>query len=282
MVLLALFAVASPAVAEGEAPADLPDLASEWTLRMGLRMGGGYASYTETLSQLETENDSGAFEVRYEFEGNFAGLSPYLRCNFTLAGGDEEADLPNGSRQEQDLSWLTLLFDLGLGYRIPLGETVTLVPALGYTLDHMVFEREEFQIDGVGVTVLDLNGRPQSTIGEAISSNGLSARLGVEVRPVPRLDLRVYAVYTWLPDTRVDNDLGGTVSSEGQLVRGGFAVYVWLHRRVGFGGEVEVLLRDLDKSTVKIRSGSARTASIQFPNSESLAVVMTLGVVVGF
>ena len=272
--LILTLAGAGAATAE-EAPKDDP--AREWTVRLGARLGGAFFSYEEDLSSVDTEFTTGAFTSRLSLEGNLFNLTPYLRFSSDLSSGDEEADIQGTIEQENDLAVATLILDIGLGYRIALGQMITVVPSLSYTFDLLSFERERFEQNGVRVQVIDLDGQLQSSVDEVITGNGISARLEIEISPVSLISIHAHAVFTYLPDVRVDNDIGGTISTDGYIVRGGVSAYFWIQPRLGIGGEVEFLFRLLDKSSVKRRTGSAASANVQFPDSETIATAVTFG-----
>jgi hypothetical protein len=267
--------------ARRRAPSDTADLWKEWKIRLSGGMGGGYVGYEETLTDVKSDFGSGAFAMRVGLEGNIHGFSPYMRLATEITGGEETARVMN-FRQKDDLSLVTFLMDIGAGYRIDLNQTVTLVPSAAYTLDLMAFDREKFEIDGTRVTLVDLDGKPLESVGEGILGHGLSGRLGLEVRPVEALEIHLHGVFTWLPLVTVDNDIGGEVDTEGYSVRGGVGVTFWITPRLGVGGEVEFLFRQLDKSDIEFVSGSFATASVQFPDSETLVTVATVGVTARF
>jgi hypothetical protein len=245
-------------------------------------MGGAYFSYEESLPDLDTEFSTGSFASWVAAEGDIHGLSPFGRLRVEAAAAEETADLPGGAKQTNDLALAGLLLDLGLGFRVSLGEQVTLVPAVAYTLDLMAFEREAFRVDGVAVDVLDLDGSPEVVVEESIRGHGVSAGLALELRPISGLDVQVYGVFTHLPEVRVDSALGGAVSTEGFAVRGGVAAYVWIQPHVGIGGEVALSLRALDRSGVDRRRGRRFSGSARFPDSDTTTAALTVGVLARF
>jgi hypothetical protein len=276
------------AAEESEPPAPTPVAPppaekKPWLMRLSWELGGGYFDYSETLTSIDAKSDfdSGCFAIRSTLEGNFSGLSPHLNLLAQFTGGTEEFRSTT-TQQEDDLFIATVLLDVGCGFRLNLGETVTLIPSLAYTFDYLGFERRNFKIGGRRVTLINLDGERIDKVEETIIGHGVSPGIAIEARLTSSLDLRVHFIGTVIPEAEVDNDIGGVIGTEGYMVRGGFALNMQLNTRLGFHTSVEAGVHEYNKSTQKTRSGNVATAIVQFPDSSTVWVVIGAGVELRF
>lgn len=270
-----LLLLALPATAQEDAPPQ--DSTPEWSLRLGAQAGVAYFTYEETLSSanLKTDFDTAGFAGRITLEANLSHVSPFVDIETTLSSGDEEARLLTID-QENDLGVATILVDMGVGYRIDLG-VMTVVPAIAYTLEVVGFSRSSFSQNGTRVDVVDLDGQRLSSVEEDFIGHGVTGRLAVEIEASSMLSLVVMAVYSHLPEVEVDNEIGGSISTDGYLVRGSISFYLWLQPRIALTFGSQIVFQELDESDPKVRTGSAGSAVVQFPESETLYGTVMVG-----
>ncbi|RMG06322.1 MAG: hypothetical protein D6731_26030 [Planctomycetota bacterium] len=246
-------------------------------------LGGAYLGYEERFAPLDSESDydSGSLAVRVAAEAWFGSFVPRLEAASLSSWGTEEARAP-GRRQEDALFVGTALLDAGLGYRIELSSAFWALPSLAYTFHYLGFERSDFRINGASVTVLDLDGRPHDSVGEEIFAHGVSPGLALEFALAPGWDGRLYGAYTFFPEVSVDNDIGGRLSSRGALARAGASVGLRLGDWLSVEGRVEVGYQRLENSRTAVRTGLANSASVVFPDSVTVWVLVGGGIELRF
>lgn len=251
------------------------DLSQDWSARIGLTTGPAWVGYGESAGSLDSSFDEVGWWAELSLEANLAGWSPYGRVGGSGASGLERVDGINVQRT--DLRLVRVWADLGLGYRLALNDLVTLVPRVGYGFSRFGFRRTHFRVNGTEVVIQGVNGELYSRIDEDFTSHGVTGGLGLELTPTRLIELDTHLDLTFLPRVKVENDLGGTLHSDGVQLRSGASCTFWLLENLGLSVGTELYWQLLDESRVVTRRGSVDTTFVQFPYSETWNLVFALG-----
>lgn len=267
--LLVMLAALTPGVAQAQDPF------TDWGARIGLQAGPAWVGYREHTGSLESEFDEPGYWVELTLEGNLAGWSPFLRAGTSGASGLERVDGTNDQRT--DLRMARVWTQLGLGYRVELGEGVVLVPRVAYAFDWFGFERSRFRVNGVEVVIQGVDGELYREVDETFRSHGVLFGAALEVELSQLVELWSHLSVTYLPRVRVENDLGGTLHSDGAQIRSGVGCTFWLLENLGLSVGTDLTWQLLDKSRVATRRGSVSTTFVQFPYSETINLAFLVG-----